>query len=137
VIADIPGLIEGAAEGAGVGDRFLGHIERCQVLLHLVDANDEDLVASFRVVRDELEAYGSGLTNKPVVLALNKVDTLDDELIAALSGELAEASGGKVYPISAAAGIGIEPVLDALIERLQRQKVEDEGPAEAIDWSPI
>jgi GTP-binding protein len=137
VIADIPGLIEGAAEGAGVGDRFLGHIERCQVLLHLVDANDEDVAASFRIVRDELEAYGSGLTGKPVVLALNKVDTLDDELIAALSGELAEASGGKVYPISAAAGIGIEPVLDALIERLQRQKVEDEGPAEPIDWSPI
>jgi GTPase len=137
VIADIPGLIEGAAEGAGVGDRFLGHIERCQVLLHLVDANDEDVAASFRVVRDELEAYGSGLTAKPVVLALNKVDTLDDELIAALSGELAQASGGKVYPLSAAAGTGVEPVLDALLERLHRQKVEDEGPAETIDWSPI
>ena len=99
VVADIPGLIEGAAEGAGVGDRFLGHIERCQVLLHLVDANDEDVATSYRVVRDELDAYGAGLADKPVVLALNKIDTLDDELIAALSAELAEASGRKVFPL--------------------------------------
>src|SRR5215213_5524606 len=85
VVADIPGLIEGAAEGAGIGDRFLGHIERCQVLLHLVDANDEDVATSYRVVRDELDAYGAGLADKPVVVALNKIDTLDDELIAALT----------------------------------------------------
>jgi GTP-binding protein len=137
VVADIPGLIEGAAEGAGVGDRFLGHIERCQVLLHLVDANDEDIAASYRIVRDELDAYGAGLADKPTVLALNKVDTLDSELIAALSAELAEASGRPVLPLSAAGGIGIEPVLDALIERLHRQTVEDDGPAEAIEWSPI
>src|SRR5689334_1991084 len=79
VIADIPGLIEGAAEGAGIGDRFLGHIERCRVLLHLVDANDRDVAESYRVVRNELENYGEGLTDKPVVVALNKIDTLDDE----------------------------------------------------------
>ena len=87
VVADIPGLIEGAAEGAGIGDRFLGHIERCRVLLHLVDANDDDVATSYRIVRDELDAYGAGLLDKPVVVALNKVDTLDDELIAALSAE--------------------------------------------------
>ena len=137
VVADIPGLIEGAAEGAGVGDRFLGHIERCQVLLHLVDANDEDVAASYRIVRDELEAYGEGLLDKPTILALNKVDTLDEELIAALSAELAEASGAKVYPLSAAGEIGLEPVLDALVEKLHHQLVEDEGPAEPIDWSPL
>ena len=137
VAADIPGLIEGAAEGAGVGDRFLGHIERCQVLLHLVDANDEDVATSYRIVRDELDAYGAGLADKPVVLALNKIDTLDDELIEALSAELGEASGKRVFPLSAAGSIGIEPVLDALLERLHRQKVEDEGPAETIEWSPI
>jgi GTP-binding protein len=137
VVADIPGLIEGAAEGAGIGDRFLGHIERCQVLLHLVDANDEDVATSYRVVRDELEAYGEGLIDKPTILALNKVDTLDDELIAALSAELAEASGARVYPLSAAGEIGLEPVLDALVEQLHHQKVEDEGPAEPIDWSPL
>jgi GTP-binding protein len=137
VVADIPGLIEGAAEGAGVGDRFLGHIERCQVLLHLVDANDEDVATSYRVVRDELDAYGAGLTDKPVVLALNKVDTLDEELTAALSAELAEASGQKVLPLSAAGGIGIEPVLDALLERLSTDYADDEGPAEPIEWSPL
>jgi len=137
VVADIPGLIEGAAEGAGVGDRFLGHIERCQVLLHLVDVNDEDVAASYRIVRDELEAYGEGLLDKPTILALNKVDTLDEELIAALSAELAEASGAKVYPLSAAGEIGLEPVLDALVEKLHHQLVEDEGPAEPIDWSPL
>src|SRR5687767_2075122 len=121
VIADIPGLIEGAAEGAGIGDRFLGHVERCQVLLHLVDANDEDVATSYRVVRDELDAYGEGLADKPVVVALNKIDTLDDELTAALSGELQEASGKPIYPLSAAGGVGVEQVLDAVLERLTVQ----------------
>jgi GTP-binding protein len=137
VIADIPGLIEGAAEGAGVGDRFLGHIERCQVLLHLVDANDEDIATSYRIVRDELEAYGAGLSDKPVVLALNKVDTLDEELTAALTAELEEESGKPVLALSAAGGTGVETVLDALLERLTVQRVDDEGPAEPIEWSPV
>jgi GTP-binding protein len=137
VVADIPGLIEGAAEGAGVGDRFLGHIERCQVLLHLVDANDEDVATSYRIVRDELEAYGAGLADKPVVLGLNKVDTLDEELTAALSAELAEASGRKVYPLSAAGNIGIEPLLDTLLDRLGTKQIEDAGPGEPIEWSPL
>jgi GTP-binding protein len=137
VAADIPGLIEGAAEGAGIGDRFLGHVERCQVLLHLVDANDEDVATSYRIVRDELDAYGEGLADKPVVVALNKIDTLDQELIEALSAELAEASGKKVYPLSAAGEIGIEPVLDALLDRISAEHVEDDGPGEPIEWSPI
>jgi GTPase len=137
VVADIPGLIEGAAEGAGVGDRFLGHIERCQVLLHLVDANDEDVATSHRIVRDELDAYGAGLVDKHVVLGLNKIDMLDDELTAALAAELAQASGQKVYPLSAAGSIGIEPVLDALLERLSTDYVDDDGPAEPIEWSPL
>src|SRR5918998_4203663 len=88
VVADIPGLIEGAAEGAGVGDRFLGHIERCRVLLHLVDANSEDVAEAYRIVRDELDAYGAGLEEKPEVVALNKSDTLDDEMMDALAAEL-------------------------------------------------
>lgn len=137
VVADIPGLIEGAAEGAGIGDRFLGHVERCQVLLHLVDANDEDVATSYRIIRDELDAYGAGLADKPSVLALNKIDTIDDELVAALSAELSAASGQHVFPISAAAEIGLEPLLDALTSRVQRQAVTDEGPAESIDWSPL
>ncbi|MCL6698379.1 GTPase ObgE [Sphingomonas sp. NSE70-1] len=137
VVADIPGLIEGAAEGAGIGDRFLGHIERCQVLLHLVDANDKDVATSYRIVRDELEAYGEGLVDKPVIVALNKIDTLDEELTAALTAELQEESGKPVLALSAAGGTGVEAVLDALLERLTVQRVEDEGPAEPIEWSPV
>ena len=138
VVADIPGLIEGAAEGAGIGDRFLGHIERCQVILHLVDANDEDVATSYNIVRDELEAYGEGLEDKPVVLALNKVDTIDAELIAALSKELEDASGLPVMALSAAGEIGVDAVLDALMAKLDFSK--EESPAEQEDeqpWSPL
>ena len=140
VVADIPGLIAGAAEGAGIGDRFLGHIERCRVLLHLVDAGDADVAQSYRTVRDELENYGAGLTDKPVVVALNKIDTLDDELIAALSAELEDASGAPVIPISGAAGTGLDWVLDKLLEAIgpaaaePHPGVDDTAPA---GWSPL
>lgn len=140
VIADIPGLIEGAAEGAGIGDRFLGHIERCRVLLHLVDANDEDVATSYRIVRDELEAYGAGLTEKPVVVALNKIDTLDDELIAALSAELEEESGAEVICISGASGVGVDWALDKLLEAIGSDHAavgEDDEGEDAIEWSPV
>jgi GTP-binding protein len=140
VIADIPGLIEGAAEGAGIGDRFLGHIERCRVLLHLVDANDDDVAESYRVVRGELENYGAGLVDKPYVVALNKIDTLDDELIAALSAELEEASGSEVIPISGASGVGVDWVLDKLLEAIGPEaktvSADDEGE-DTIEWSPV
>ena len=140
VIADIPGLIEGAAEGAGIGDRFLGHIERCKVLLHLVDANDEDVATSYRIVRDELDAYGAGLLDKKIIVALNKIDMLDDELIAALSAELEEASGAEVIAISGAAGIGVDWALDKLLEAIgpdhARVGEDDEGEEE-VEWSPI
>jgi GTPase len=140
VVADIPGLIAGAAEGAGIGDRFLGHIERCRVLLHLIDANDEDVATSYHIVREELEAYGADLVDKPVVVALNKIDTLDDELIAALSAELEEASGGEVIPISGASGVGVDWILDKLLEAIgpDHGKVEDSDEGEeTIEWSPI
>src|SRR5918998_5366130 len=94
VLADIPGLIEGAAEGAGIGDRFLGHVERTKVLLHLVDANNEDVAEAYRTVRSELEAYGAALSDKPQVVVLNKIDTIDDELAAALAADL-EAEAGQ------------------------------------------
>lgn len=138
VVADIPGLIEGAAEGAGVGDRFLGHIERCRVLLHLVDANDTDVATSYRIVRDELEAYGADLIDKPMIVALNKIDTLDDELIAALSAELEEASGHKVMALSGASGAGVGAVLDTLLEAIGHPEPgEDESEDAGGDWSPI
>jgi GTP-binding protein len=140
VVADIPGLIAGAAEGAGIGDRFLGHIERCKVLLHLVDANDEDVAESYRIVRTELENYGAGLTDKHVVVALNKIDTLDEELIAALSAELEDASGAEVIPISGAAGTGIDWALDKLLEAIGPEAravgTDDEG-GDTIEWSPV
>ncbi|PZU11679.1 GTPase ObgE [Sphingomonas sp.] len=140
VVADIPGLIEGAAEGAGIGDRFLGHIERCRVLLHLVDANDEDVAESYRIVRDELDAYGAGLVDKPVVVVLNKIDTLDDELIEALTTELEQASGAPVIPMSGAAGTGLDWVLDRLLEEIgsDHDSVdEDDKGEDAIEWSPL
>ncbi len=140
VVADIPGLIEGAADGAGIGDRFLGHIERCRVLLHLVDANDDDVAESYRIVREELEAYGGGLIDKPHVVALNKIDMLDDELIEALSAELAEESGTDVIPLSGAAGTGVDWVLDKLLEAIgpgpESVPDSDEGEDE-ITWSPV
>lgn len=146
VIADIPGLIEGAADGAGIGDRFLGHIERCRVLLHLVDANDEDVATSYRIVRDELEAYGEGLEDKPVILALNKIDTLDDELIEALSAELAAESGLPVLALSGASGAGLQPLLDKMLEaigpkpsdgRFEFDEGENVEDSESKPWSPL
>jgi GTP-binding protein len=133
VIADIPGLIEGAAEGAGIGDRFLGHIERCRVLLHLVDANDEDVAAAYRTVREELESYGAGLADTPEVLALNKVDTLDAELIDALAAELEEEAGVEAHPLSGATGEGTLPVLDALLAFV----APDQAAPEDDPWSPL
>ncbi|WOK35745.1 GTPase ObgE [Sphingomonas sp. C3-2] len=141
VVADIPGLIEGAAEGAGIGDRFLGHIERCKVLLHLVDANGEDPAGAYRTVRGELENYGAGLTDKVEIVALNKVDTLDDELIAALSKELAAESGAEVLPLSGVSGQGLDAVLDRLAAAIDLpdpdDEVEDDDEAGTGEWSPI
>jgi GTP-binding protein len=142
VVADIPGLIEGAAEGAGIGDRFLGHIERCQVLLHLVDANVPDAAAAYRTVRDELENYGAGLTDKIEIVALNKVDMLDDELTEALVAELAEESGAEVFAMSGASGQGLEAVLDRLIAAIDppeamTHRADDGGDEGDGEWSPI
>ncbi len=135
VLADIPGLIEGAAEGAGIGDRFLGHVERTRVLIHLVDANAEDVAEAYRTVRDELVAYGAGLEDKTEIVALNKIDTMDAELADALAAELAEESGSVVLKVSGATGAGVEAILDAVAEALgarQEQKAEEQS-----DWSPL
>ncbi|MFD2234041.1 GTPase ObgE [Phaeospirillum tilakii] len=127
IIADIPGLIEGAHQGAGIGDRFLGHIERCRVLLHLIDGTAEDVAESYRVVRGELAAYGGGLADKPEVVALNKCDSLLPEEIEAKLAALAEASGGPVLPLSGVSGIGLRPVLGALFGHIHAARAEDPG----------
>src|SRR4051812_4671465 len=116
VLADIPGLIEGAAEGAGIGDCFLGHVERTRLLLHLVDAASGDPVESWRVVRDELAGYGAGLTEKSEIIALSKADLVDDKGRAKIVKALEKASGAKVFAISAPLGEGVDPLLDAIVE---------------------
>ena len=136
VVADIPGLIEGAAEGAGIGDRFLGHIERCRVLLHLVDATGDDPVEAWRVVRGELDQYGAGLTEKSEVLALNKVDALDEKAIAKLAKKLEKAAGSAPMLLSGAAGTGVEAVLDRLVEALGPTE-EPAKADESEEWSPL
>jgi GTP-binding protein len=136
VVADIPGLIEGAAEGAGIGDRFLGHVERCRVLLHLVDANVEDVAEAYRIVRDELDAYGAGLEDKPEVVALNKADLLDDELLDALSDELEAESGKRPLRLSGATGAGSDAVLDSILAHLAAREEAQEQDA-GSDWSPL
>ncbi|WP_166038165.1 GTPase ObgE [Sphingosinicella sp. YJ22] len=140
VLADIPGLIEGAAEGAGIGDRFLGHVERTRVLLHLVDANVDDVATAYRTVTDELAAYGAGVEDKPQVVVLNKIDTIDDELADALAAELEAEAGQKVLRVSGATGAGVDAVLDALIQHigtLDRAAIEDDEEEPASDWSPL
>jgi GTPase len=137
VLADIPGLIEGAAEGAGIGDRFLGHIERTRVLLHLVDANNEDVAETYRTVRNELDAYGAGLGDKIEILALNKIDTIDQELVDALSAELEEESGVRPLPVSGITGEGVEAVLDAMIQQLQATAEQEGETEEEGNWTPL
>jgi GTPase len=135
VVADIPGLIEGAAEGAGIGDRFLGHIERCRVLLHLVDATGDDPVGAYRVVRGELDAYGAGLTDKAEVIGLNKIDALEPDAVKKIAAKLKRASKAEVMLLSGAAGTGIDTVLDRLAAEIPVPETATEQ-AEA-DWSPI
>ena len=138
VLADIPGLIEGAAEGAGVGDRFLGHVERTRLLLHLVDGAADDPVEAWRIVRGELSGYGAGLADKPEAIALTKADLLDDKKRAKIVKTLEKATGARVFPISAPLDDGMEPLLDTIIERLAAA-AQDE-PWEATDeryWSPL
>jgi GTP-binding protein len=127
VLADIPGLIEGAHEGAGIGDRFLGHIERCRVLLHLVDGLEEDVAEAYRVVRGELAAYGGGLDEKPEIVALNKCDSLAAEDIKDKLEQLEAACGHKVYPLSGVSGIGLKDILGNLLMHIKDSKAAEPG----------
>ncbi len=118
VLADIPGLIEGAADGAGIGDRFLGHIERCRVLIHLIDISGTDPVEAMQIVEGELEAYGAGIDDKARLVVLNKVDLADEELVAAFAKELKEAGADEVFAISGATGQGVEQLMDSVLAYL-------------------
>lgn len=138
VIADIPGLIEGAADGAGIGDRFLGHIERCRVLLHLVDASGDDPVGAYKVVRKELDKYGADLVAKPEVIGLNKIDAVDPAEVKKLATKLKRASKADVLLLSGASGDGVDAVLDRLLEAIGPvSPMEAPKTGEDAGWSPV
>lgn len=142
VVADIPGLIAGAADGAGVGDRFLGHIERCRVLVHLIDIAGKDPVEAMQIVEEELEAYGGGLEDKARIVVLNKIDQADAELAEAYAEELVEAGADRVFAISGATGEGMSALLDAVIGYLPAATVTERPAgereeAEDTSWSPL
>jgi GTP-binding protein len=115
VLADLPGLIEGAHEGTGLGDRFLGHTERCRVLLHLIDGTSDDAGEAYKIVRGELEAYGQGLTDKPEIVALSKSDALTKDAIKTQAGKLKKACKKTPLVLSAQSGDGVQEVLRALL----------------------
>ncbi|MBI1200713.1 MAG: GTPase ObgE [Phenylobacterium sp.] len=137
VLADIPGLIEGASEGAGIGTRFLGHVERTAVLVHLVDGTQDDVAKAWKTVRHELEAYGEGLEDKPEILALNKIDALDEETRAARAAELSAAAGVPVRLVSGAAGMGVTELLREAYALVRQRKAEAAAESsEPEGWTP-
>lgn len=140
VLADIPGLIEGAHEGIGIGDRFLGHVERTRVLLHLVDGTQENIGETYQTIRNELAAYGNGLDEKPEILALSKIDALDEETLAEKLAELEAVSGSKAMPISAVSRDGVDKVLDMMLRAIDsdkaREEREDHPQEDEEAWRP-
>jgi GTP-binding protein len=124
VLADIPGLIEDAHEGAGLGTRFLGHVERTGVLLHLVDATDPNPVKAYRTVRHEIEAYGHGLAEKPEIIALSKTDAILPTELTAAKRKLTRATGKVPLVLSSASGIGVREALAALLHIVDAGRVE-------------
>jgi GTP-binding protein len=142
VIADIPGLIEGASEGAGLGTKFLGHVERTAVLIHLIDITQDDPVGAYRTIRAELEAYGAGLEDKPELLALSKIDAVDEETRQLVLDDFVERTGVTPRLVSGVSGEGVTELLRAAWgeirdkraqERLEETGDSDEAPAE---WRP-
>jgi GTPase len=148
VLADIPGLIEGAHEGHGLGDRFLGHVERCRVLLHLVDATGEHAGTAYRIVRQELEAYGHDIETQPEIVALSKVDAVDDEMLKVQTERLKRAvrtygpspmDGERRRPLlllSAATNRGVTEGLRGLAEEIRSDKAVETRAKEAVAWEP-
>ena len=136
VLADLPGLIEGASEGAGLGHRFLGHVERCAVLLHLVDATEEDVVGNWRTIRGELASYGHGLVDKPEILVLNKADAVPTEELAKKRAKLKRAAKHPVLVMSGVTRQGVDEVLTALLQAVQAARAEAKEKADAEAEAP-
>jgi GTP-binding protein len=134
VLADIPGLIEGAHEGAGIGDRFLGHVERCGAILHLVDAAGDDPVKAYETVRAELAAYGHGLDEKPEIVALSRADIAEKRKVTASARKLAKTLGQKPLVLSAATGEGLEEALDACLRVIDQRAEENAEARPDLRW---
>ena len=137
VMADIPGLIEGAHEGAGIGHRFLGHVERCRVLLHLIDATHTNPIASWRTIRTELSAYDDGLARKPEIIALSKCDSAPDDYITDLIKELQKAGAKNILRLSSVTGSGLNEVLRAIDDVIQSERIKEENEGKVQEpWRP-
>jgi GTPase len=137
VLADIPGLIEGAHEGLGLGDRFLGHVERCRVLLHLVEATTEHAGKAYKTVRKELEAYGNGLAEKIEIVALSKVDAVDADTLKQQKDRLKRAAKRAPLLLSAVSGAGVQDALRALLDVVTEAKAAEDAPkVKVTEWHP-
>ncbi|MDF2689886.1 MAG: obgE [Microvirga sp.] len=136
VLADIPGLIEGASEGVGLGDRFLSHVERCRVLLHLVEGTSEDAGEAYKTVRHEIEAYGHGLEDKPEIVALSKADALDEDTLKEQLKKLKKACKRTPLVVSSASGQGVQEVLQSLLTVIDEAKVEEAAAETQEEWRP-
>ena len=137
VLADIPGLIEGAHEGHGLGDRFLGHVERCQVLLHLIDATSEHAGQAYKIVRGELTAYGHGLEDKPEIVALSKVDAVTPEILKEQKARLKRVAKCEPILLSSASGAGVPEALRALMGIITKARTEEAAAAQPAEaWHP-
>ncbi|MGI9374402.1 MAG: GTPase ObgE [Hyphomicrobiales bacterium] len=140
VLADIPGLIEGAHEGVGIGDRFLGHIERCAILLHLVDATQEDVAGAYTTIRNELENYGGGIADKRELVAITKIDAITKEALADVKEALKTVTSNPVLAISAASGEGVRDAMAQLLhvvdERRDEERESAAAPEEEETWQP-
>jgi GTPase len=142
IMADLPGLIEGAAEGAGLGTRFLGHVERCVALVHLIDITQDDVVEAYRTVRHELEEYGEGVADKPELIALNKIDALTPEDAEAKRKALKKAIRKDVRLVSGVSGAGVRDLTNEIAAMLRKRREDEVKQAEADldggppDWTP-
>jgi len=137
VLADLPGLIEGAHEGVGLGDRFLGHAERCGAILHLIDGTESEIARAYKTIRAELMAYGQGLRDKPEIVALNKVDAIPKSVLAKKRASLKKACGHEVFMLSGVTGEGVDAILRALAKEIVKRRAKERNSrARAREWAP-
>ncbi len=137
VLADLPGLIEGAHDGIGLGDRFLGHAERCGVILHLIDGTESEIIKAYKTIRGELEAYGHGLTGKPEIVALNKTDAIPKTALAKKKAALKKACGHDILVMSGVSGEGVDAVLRALAKVISTRRTNEKKAREPKrEWRP-